>query len=72
MIRSLVLPIALGAAIVLVAVGVYWGLEVLLAGYSDYDRGLWEGAALILVMNGNHVIANYVLRRVNARKKESA
>jgi hypothetical protein len=70
--RTVALPIALGVAIMLIAVGIFWVLEVLLAGYVDYDRGLWEGAALILVMNGNHAIAHYVLRRVNARKKESA
>jgi hypothetical protein len=34
-IRALVLPFALGTAIVLVAVAVYCILEVLLKGYAD-------------------------------------
>lgn len=72
MIRVLVLPLVLGFAIALVAAGIYWGLEALLVSYADHDRGLWEGAAIVMGINGGNAIANLVLRRVDARKKERA
>lgn len=65
--RVIVLPLALGAAIMLIVVATYWGLEALLASYADHDRGLWEGAALVTVINGGHALTNRVLRRA---KKE--
>jgi hypothetical protein len=70
--RVLVLPIMLGAAIMLLVAATYCGLEALLASYADYDRGLWEGMAIVLAINGGNALANLVLKRVDARKKESA
>lgn len=70
MLRVIVLPLALGIAIVLVAAATYWGLEALLASYADHDRGLWEGAAVVTVINGGNALANLVLKRVDAKKKE--
>jgi hypothetical protein len=68
--RTLFLPLLLGGAIMLVVVVTYWGLDALLANHSDYSRGLWEGAALVLVINGGNTLANRVLKRVDAKKKE--
>jgi hypothetical protein len=62
----------LGVAVYLAVVGVYWGLETLLSGLTDYERGLWEGAAIVLAINGGNAISNRVLRRVDARKEQSA
>lgn len=70
MIRVLVLPLLLGVAIALAAVGTYWILEALLVNVSDYNRGLWEGAALVVIMNGGNALANSVLKRFDATKKE--
>ena len=66
-VRVLILPLALGVAIALVAAGSYWGLERLLASYTDHARGLWEGAAVVTIMNGGNAIAHRVLRRVDAK-----
>jgi hypothetical protein len=66
-----VLPFALGVAILLVTVGFYRVLEALLVNIPDYDRGLWEGVVLVLVMNGGNAIATGILRRVNARKERT-
>jgi ABC-type arginine transport system permease subunit len=66
-VRLLVLPIVLGVAIALVAAGSYWGLEALLASYTDHARGLWEGAVVVTIMNGGNALAHRVLRRVDAK-----
>lgn len=66
--RNLLLPLALGAVIMLVVVGACWGLEALLAGYADYNRGLWEGAAIMLIMSDGYKIAHRVLKHVDGRK----
>lgn len=70
--RVIVLPIMLGFAIVLGVAAIYWVLEALLANLADHDRGLWEGAAIVTVINGGNAIANLVLRRVDAKKKRQA
>lgn len=70
MIRVLVLPLLLGAAISLAAVVTYWVLEAILVNASDYNRGLWEGAALVVVMNGGHALANSVLKRFDTKKEQ--
>jgi hypothetical protein len=67
--RNLVLPLVLGAAIMLVVVTVCRGLDVLLADRADYDRGLWEGAAIMLIMRDGFKLAHRVLGFVDARKK---
>ena len=65
-----VLPIARGFVIVCAGIATYWGLEVLLASYTDHDRCLWEGGAVALVINGGLALANLVLRRVGAKREE--
>lgn len=66
--RNLILPLALGAAIMLVIAGVCRGLEALLADWADYKRGLWEGAAIMWIMMDGYKFAHWVLRRVDAKK----
>lgn len=68
--RHFILPLALGAAITLVAVCVYWVLEVLLADRTSYNRGLWEGAVTMLIMMDGNKFVHWVLRRVDAKKKK--
>lgn len=68
--RNLFLPLALGAVIMLVVVVICRGLEVLLADRADYDRGLWEGAAIMLVMTYGYRIAHRVLRRADRKKHD--
>lgn len=68
--RAFVLPIVLGAAVVLTAAGIYWLLEALLRGRADYDRGVYEGAAVVVTMNGGYAFARRVLSRVDAKKEE--
>lgn len=65
------LVLAIGVVIVLAAACVYWGLEALLVGYDDHDRGLWEGAALVMVIRGGHALANRVLRQFDAKKENA-
>lgn len=67
--RGLGLPLALGFAIALAAAVTYWGLEALLASCADHDRGLWEGAVLVTIINGGHAVANRVLKRVPTKKE---
>jgi hypothetical protein len=62
---------AVGSAIGLTAAGVYWGLEMLLAGCSDHSRGLWEGGATVAVVDGGHALARYVLYYLGAQKSRS-
>jgi hypothetical protein len=64
------LPIVLGIMIALAAAACYWMLEVLLASYADYARGLWEGAAVVTTINGGNMLVNLVFKRVDACKKE--
>ena len=70
LLRVLVVPFLLGAAIALAAVVTYWGLDVLLAAYTDHSRGLWEGSVTVVVINAGHALSQRVLRRIEARKKE--
>jgi hypothetical protein len=60
--RWLLAPV-LGAWVALMAVATYHVLEWVLADYADYDRGVWEGAAIICVMNGCMKLAHLVLKR---------
>lgn len=69
--RTFALPLVLGAVIMVAVVASYWGLEALLAHAADYERGLWEGAALATIINNGHAIASRMLRRVNSKTKES-
>ena len=71
MLRVLVLPLVLGFVIALAVAGAYWGLEALLAGCADHDRGLWEGAVMAAVINGGFALSNLVLRRVDVKKVQS-
>lgn len=64
------LPFALGVAVMLVAVVAYWAMDLLLANHSDYSRGMWEGSWIVVIINGGNLLANLVLRRVDAPKKE--
>ena len=68
--RIFVLPLVLGGGIALAAAGSYWGLEKLLASCADHDRGLWEGAVLVLAINGGNAFAHWVLRRVDMKKED--
>lgn len=70
LLRVLVVPLLLGVSITLVAVVVYWGLDVLLVSHTDHSRGLWEGSVTVLVINEGHRLSQRVLRRIEAMKKE--
>jgi hypothetical protein len=70
-IRDVFLPISLGVAILLVTIGAYWVLDALLADHPDYDRGLWEGMAIVWSMSIGNSVALRVLKRVRARKASS-
>jgi hypothetical protein len=69
--HDLALPIALGVAILLATIGAYWALDALLADHPDYDRGLWEGMAIVWSMSIGNSVALRVLKRVRARKESS-
>lgn len=60
------LGLALGAAIIVT----YWVMEALLSNYSDYERGMWEGAAVVMTMNGGFAVVNGVLKRAEAKTKK--
>jgi hypothetical protein len=64
--RSFVLPFMLGIAISLSASCTYWCLEWLLADHADYDRGLWEGGVLVMVIILGQALARLVLKRFDA------
>lgn len=68
--RVFVLPFVCAVGSVLIGIATYLGLEVLLASYTLHDRRLWEGGVVALVINGGNVLADLVLQRVNAKKKE--
>lgn len=55
--------LVLGAWIALMAGATYHALEWALRDLADYDRGVWEGAAVVLVMNGCTAIAHRALKR---------
>jgi len=69
--RAFVLPLALGALIVLAVTCTYWVMEPLLASRTDYVRGLWEGAVVVTVVNAGNAIARRVIRHVDAQKEDS-
>lgn len=56
----------LGVWVALMAIASYYALEWALQDYADYERGLWEGAAVVFVMDVCTTFARYVLKR--ARK----
>ena len=64
--RGLIASIALGVCVALVAIGTYHALEWILRDYADYDRGVWEGAALVSVV---HVCTNLGRRVLNRGRK---
>lgn len=70
MTRGCVLLIALGLVTVLAGVATCWGLDRLLASYTDHDRRLWEGGAVALVINGGLALEGLVFRRGAAKKEE--
>lgn len=57
------LAFTLGVWVALMAVASYYALEWALQDYADYERGLWEGAAVVVVMNGCNTFARYALKR---------
>lgn len=63
-------PLLLGIGIGLAGLVTCWTLERLLVNYTDHDRRLWEGGAVWLVIDLGDRIANSVLRRIDAKKKE--
>lgn len=69
--RVFVLPFLLGVTISFCVVGTYWGLERLLVNCADYDRGVWEGAVLVMVFSAGHALANLVLKRFDAWRQQT-
>ena len=69
-VKRVLLAFGLGVAVMLAVAAAYWGLEALLAGSSDHDRGLWEGTATAVIFLGGNAIADRVFRRSVAAKKE--
>jgi len=62
-VKSLLLPLVLGAWVFLMGIVTFYALEHLLHGVADYDRGAWEGAAVVVVVQGCLKIAQRVMHR---------
>jgi hypothetical protein len=72
MLRVLVLRFILGFVMGLAGYVTCCFLDVLLSSCMTHDRGLWEGGAVALVINGGLALENLVCRHVAKKKGKHA